>query len=171
MNFRLPDLTATGGAIQRARSRLRAFDEARTDRQYLTCHCARTDTPFEAVFVRQRGKPRYALEAVRAPEPKANQGAVGAASTTQNDIRHFALSALACPHCGKKQFTKCARCGAFVCDGRSERRRGGFYFRCAPSCGNEGSIGTLKRIETTAPARAPLIAQGDTPLRLPKPKP
>lgn len=171
MSFRLPDLTTTGGAIGRARSRLRAFDEARTDRQYLACHCARTDTPFEAVFVRQRGKPRYALEAVRKPEPQANQGATAAAPTTQHNIRHFDLNAVDCPHCGEGRFIKCARCGAFVCSGRSEQRRSGFYFRCAPSCGSEGSIGTLERIETTAPPRAPQIAQGKTPLRLPKPKP
>src|SRR6056297_161946 len=118
MNFRLPDLTATGGAIGRARSRLRAFDEARTDRQYLACRCARTDTPFEAVFTRQRGKPRYALEAVRTPEPQTNQGAAGAAPTTQHDIRHFDLNAVDCPHCGEGRFIKCARCGAFVCGGR-----------------------------------------------------
>lgn len=171
MNFRLPALTATGGAIQRAKSRLRAFDEARTDRQYLACRCARTDTPFEAVFIRQRGKPRYALETVRTPKLQASKEAAHAASTTQHDIRHFNLNGIVCPHCGERQFTKCGRCGAFVCDGRSERRRGGFYFRCAPSCGSEGPIGTLERIETTAPPRAPQITQGKTPLRLPKPTP
>lgn len=171
MNFRLPALTATGGAIQRAKSRLRAFDEARTDRRYLACRCARTDTPFEAVFIRQCGKPRYALETVRVPAPQTNQDAAGAALTTQHDIRHFDLNAVDCPHCGERRFTKCGRCGAFVCDGRSERRRSGFYFRCAPSCGSEGPIGTLERIETTAPPRAPQITQGKTPLHLPKPKP
>ena len=171
MNFRLPDLTATGGVIQRARSRLRAFDEARAGRQYLACRCARTDTPFEAVFIRQRGKPRYALETVRTPAPQTTPAAAGAGPTTQHDIRHFDLSAVVCPHCGKGRFIKCARCGAFVCGGRSEQRRGGFYFRCAPSCGSEGRIGTLERIETTAPPRAPQITQGRAKLRLPKPKP
>jgi DNA-directed RNA polymerase subunit RPC12/RpoP len=171
MNFRLPDLTATGGAIRRARSRLRAFDEARTERQYLACRCAKTDMRFEAVFVRQRGTPRYALETVRPSAPQGNQGPADAVSTTRHDIRHFDLNAVDCPHCGERRFTKCGRCGAFVCDGRSERRRGGFYFRCAPSCGSEGPIGTLERIETTSPPPVPQIAQGKTPLRLPKPKP
>ncbi|WP_371061518.1 hypothetical protein [Rhodosalinus sp. 5P4] len=171
MKFRLPDLTATGGAIRRAKSRLRAFDDARADRQYLACRCARTDTPFEAVFIRQRGKPCYALESVRKPEPQINQGAASSAPTTQYDIRHFALDAVVCPHCGELQFTKCGRCGAFVCDGRSKRRRSGFYFRCAPSCGNEGTIGTLETIEMTAPPRALQITLDNAPLRLLKPKP
>lgn len=170
MPFRLPDLTATNSVIRRAQKRLRAFDETRTDRQFLACRCARSDKPFEAVFIRQRGTPRYKLEAVRSQEPAAGTSAAGVAAGTRHDIRHFALSAVVCPHCGERQFTKCGRCGAFVCDGRSGRQAGGFYFRCAPSCGNEGSVGTLERIETTGPERPPLLTRSAAPLRLPKPK-
>ena len=171
MSFRLPDLRTPASVIRRAQKRLHAFDEDRADRQFLACRCAKTDKPFTAVFIRQRGKPRYALETVRTPEPQTNQGAAGAAPATQHDIRHFALDAISCPHCGNGRFIKCARCGAFVCGGRSERRRGGFYFRCAPSCGSEGSIGTLERIETTAPPLAPQLTQDAAPRCLPKPKP
>ena len=171
MSFRLPDLRTPASVIRRAQKRLHAFDEDRADRQFLACRCAKTDKPFMAVFIRQRGRPRYGLEAVRTPDQAAHSSATGTAPATTYDIRHFALDAITCPHCGQRQFTKCGRCGAFVCEGRSERRRFAFYFRCAPSCGSEGPIGTLETIETTGPARQKQLTRSAAPLRLPKPKP
>jgi|GEM_PF-5586841 hypothetical protein len=170
MTFRLPDLRTSASVIRRAQERLHARDEERADRQVLACRCAKSDKPFTAVFIRQRGRPRYGLEAVRAPDQAADNSATGTAPAKPHDIRHFALDALSCPNCGQKKFTKCGRCGAFVCDARSERRRGGLYFRCAPSCGSEGPIGTLTTIETTGPAGQRQLTRSAAPPRLPKPK-
>jgi len=89
MTFRLPDLRTSASVIRRAQERLHARDEERADRQVLACRCAKSDKPFTAVFIRQRGRPRYGLEAVRAPDQAADNSATGTAPAKPHDIRHF----------------------------------------------------------------------------------
>lgn len=161
---------ARPGLLARARARLAAFADSRTERQTLGCRCAVRDRVFVAVFARKRGG-GFTLEDIRVQQADDSLPESGTTIRTSFAARLFNLSAITCPCCGQRRFTLCGACGAYVCNGRSGGRDGAAYFRCAPSCGNEGSVGELKRIEAARPAGPPRLAAPASRLRLPKPKP
>lgn len=142
-----------GGLLARAKGRLAAHDDRRIERTILKGRCAVTDKPFEAVFERKRGGDEkiFRFKEHILPQKGSSTGGPSAVPTRLDvPIEEIALSSLGCPHCKSANpfhWVRCGGCNTFVCSGRSEQRRDGFYFRCAPSCGNEGFTGVLKRVD------------------------
>lgn len=167
------DTKTGGGLFARAKERLAAYDERQVDRVILSCRCARHDTPFEAAFERHKGADDniFRFKEILTPKGKASGSKSAQPQKQSLPIEEIKLSSLECPHCESEnpgKWVRCGGCKAFVCGARSERQGDRYYFRCGPSCGNEGLTIDLTTVNAhRAPTPSALRLPGKRTPRLP----